>query len=143
MSLLLSGLVGGFVATIVMSAFMMGMGGDSPPPTALFWSKYIGDGEADEYMMQGMVLHMFYGTGAGVVYGLLVGAGIVVTEGTTLLGAVNGAVYGVALFVIGAAFWFKVVLDMDPEPDEAARMAGFHIIYGLVLGAFVGAGILV
>lgn len=52
------GLVGGFVATIVMTAFMMALGDDSPPPTALFWSTYVGNGPPDDYTMQGMILHL-------------------------------------------------------------------------------------
>jgi hypothetical protein len=41
---ILSGLVGGLVATIVMTIFMMGLGDDSPPPTAALWAKSVGDG---------------------------------------------------------------------------------------------------
>jgi hypothetical protein len=41
---LLNGLLGGVLATIVMTALMMALGDDSPPPTALFLSKYVGDG---------------------------------------------------------------------------------------------------
>lgn len=65
---ILNGLVGGFVATLVMTGFMMTMGDDSPPPTALLWAKYVGDGEPDQYMMQGMALHLLYGTIAGGVF---------------------------------------------------------------------------
>lgn len=68
---LLNGLIGGFIATIVMTAFMMTLGDDSPPPTAVFWSKYVGEGPPEEYMMQGMILHMLYGTINGAVYVLL------------------------------------------------------------------------
>lgn len=50
----INGLAGGIVATIVMTVFMMALGDDSPPPTALFWSQYVGDGGPEEYMMQGM-----------------------------------------------------------------------------------------
>lgn len=114
----LTGVVGGIVATIVMTLFMMALGNDSPP-TALFWSKYVGDGPADEYMMQGMALHMLYGTIAGVVYAVLVDPlAVGFTPEELVGGLVFGAVYGFVLFVGAAVFWMNVVLDMDPEPKD-------------------------
>lgn len=132
----LNGLVGGLLATIVMTIFMMALGDDSPPPTAALWAKYVGDGAPDEYMMQGMALHMLYGVGAGVAFavgvtalGLGVGAGAL---GGTLLWAVA---YGVVLTVVGAAFWMRIVLAMEPEPAMVGMFAMFHLVYALVLGA--------
>lgn len=51
-----------------MTIFMMLLGDDSPPPTALFWSKYLGDRSPNQYMMQGMMLHFIYGIIAGGVF---------------------------------------------------------------------------
>lgn len=139
---LIDGLVGGVVATIVMTVFMMLLGDDSPPPTALFWSKYVGDGDPDGYMMQGMVLHMLYGIVAGGVFAILataLGFVSVATIGSALLW---GLAYGVALFVGAAMFWMNLVLDMDPEPKMAGMFLFFHLVYGAVLGAWVGFGIL-
>lgn len=138
---LLSGLVGGLVATIVMTVFMMMLGDDSPPPTALFWSKYVGDGSPEDYMMQGMALHLLYGVIAGGVFVLLVPvAGLsVATLGSALLW---GLVWGVVLFVAGAAFWMMMVLGIQPEMKMAGMFLLFHLIYGAVLGAWVGYGIL-
>ena len=64
---LLGGLVGGLLATIPVTVFMTTLRDDSPPPTALFWAKYIGDNEPDAYIPQGMALHVLYVTGGGVV----------------------------------------------------------------------------
>jgi hypothetical protein len=132
----LNGLVGGLLATIVMTMFMMALGDDSPPPTAALWAKYVGDGAPDEYMMQGMALHMMYGVGAGVAFavgatalGLGVGTGAL---GGTLLWAVA---YGVVLTVVGAVFWMRIVLAMEPEPAMVGMFALFHLVYALVLGA--------
>lgn len=137
---LLGGLVGGIAATIVMTVFMMALGDDSPPPTALFWSKYVGDGKPEEYMMPGMVLHMLYGAGAAVALVVLLplaGFGKV-----TLLTAVGiGLGYGFVLFVFAAAFWMNVVLALDPEPKQVGSFLLFHLIYGSVLGAVLGAGV--
>ena len=68
---IVSGLVGGFVATAIMTVLMMTLGDDSPPPTALFWSKYIKDGTPDQHMIQGMLLHVIYGVIAGSVFAVL------------------------------------------------------------------------
>jgi len=137
---LLGGLLGGLVATIVMTVFMMALGDDSPPPTALFWSKYIGDGPPEEYMMPGMALHMIYGivAGAALAGGLLAGG----FEEVELLVAVGaGLVYGLVLFAGAAVFWMNVVLGLDPEPKEVGAFLFFHLVYGLVLGGVLGAGV--
>lgn len=134
----LSGLVGGLLATIVMTVFMMALGDDSPPPTAALWAKYVGDGSPDEYMMQGMALHMLYGIGAGAAFavgatalGLGVGAGALTTS---LLLALA---YGVVLTVVGAVFWMKIVLAMEPEPAMVGMFTLFHLVYGAVLGGSI------
>lgn len=139
---LVSGLVGGSVATIVMTVFMMMLGDDSPPPTALFWAKYVGNGQPDEYMMQGMILHMLYGIVAGGVFAGLVpvlGFVSVASLGTAILW---GLAYGVVLFVIGAAFWMMMILGMSPEMKMVGMFLFFHLVYGAVLGAWIGYGIL-
>jgi hypothetical protein len=136
---ILNGLAGGLVATVVMTAFMMTLGDDSPPPTALFWSEYVGDGSADEYQMEGMVLHLLYGVVAGglfVVVVPLTGIGIASTTAAVLF----GLGYGFVLFVGAAVFWMNVVLDIDPEVSMVATFLLFHLVYGGVFGAWLGVG---
>jgi hypothetical protein len=135
----LNGLVGGLLATIVMTALMMALGDDSPPPTALFWSEYVGDGEPPEYMMQGMALHLLYGLGAGVALAaVLVVGGFDTLE---LLEAVAvGLGYGIGMFVVAAGFWMNVVLGIDADPKTAGLFLFFHLAYGGVLGAVLGVG---
>jgi len=133
---IISGLVGGLVATIVMTVFMMGLGDDSPPPTAAFWAKYVGDGAPSDYMLQGMVLHLLYGIVAGGVFvSLLAPLGLGVTALTG--GLLWGVVYGIVLFVIAAGFWMMIVLDMSATPAMAGLFLLFHLVYGVVLGGFV------
>ncbi|WP_336328747.1 hypothetical protein [Halovenus sp. HT40] len=135
----LGGLVGGIVATIVMTVFMMALGDDSPPPTALFWSKYVGDGAPSESMMTGMVLHIFYGIAAGVALAVILPlAGFGNIE--LVVAIAFGVGYGFVLFVFAAAFWMNVVLALDPEPKQVGSFLTFHLIYGVVLGAVLGAG---
>lgn len=136
-----NGLIGGIVATFGMTAFMMALGDDSPPPTALFWSKYIGDGQPDEYMMHGMALHFLYGLSAGVGLAVLLIAGGFDT--VSLVEAVGiGLGYGVVLFVVAAGFWMNVILDLDADPKMAGMFLFFHLVYGGVLGAVIGAGVI-
>jgi hypothetical protein len=138
---IINGLIGGLIATIVMTVFMMTLGDDSPPPTALFWSKYIGDGPPDEYMMQGMVLHLLYGIGAGVALAaILIAGGFETVE---LLEAVAiGLGYGFVLFVVAAVLWMNVILDLDAEPKMVGMFLFFHLVYGGVFGVVLGAGVL-
>jgi hypothetical protein len=136
-----SGLAGGLIATIVMTMFMMALGDDSPPPTAALWAGYVGDESAESYMMHGMVLHLLYGTAAGAVFVLalpVVGVGL----SDLAVAVAAGIGYAILLTVVGMAFWMKIVLSMDAEPKEMGMFAGFHLVYGVVLGGFVGAGLL-
>ncbi|MBX0325515.1 hypothetical protein EGH21_21045 [Halomicroarcula sp. F13] len=135
---ILSGLVGGLVATIVMTMFMMALGDDSPPPTAALWAKYVGDEGPESYMMQGMALHMLYGIGAGAVFAVVVTAlGFGVGPGALTTSLLWAVVYGLVLTVVGAVFWMRVVLAMEPEPAMVGMFTLFHLVYGIVLGAMV------
>jgi hypothetical protein len=137
----LNGLVGGLIATIVMTVFMMTLGDDSPPPTALFWSKYVGDGEPAEYIMQGMVLHMLYGIIAGLVFVVVVPL-IGISIGSMTTAVLFGLAYGFVLFLGAAVFWMNVVLDIDAEMPMVAMFLLFHLIYGGVLGVWLQLGVL-
>ena len=129
---LLSGLVGGLVATVAMTMFMMALGDDSPPPTAALWAKYVGDEGPEAYMMPGMALHMLYGIGAGGAFAAIAsaaGLGVGTLSGALLWALVFAAV----LTVFGMVFWMRVVLSMEPEPKTAATFGFFHAVYGVVL----------
>jgi hypothetical protein len=137
---ILNGLVGGVLATVLMTVLMMALGDDSPPPTAMFLATYVGDGDADEYILPGLVLHLLYGTGAGVVLAAVLPAvGVDTVDLVEGLGV--GIGYGILLFVGAAVFWMNIVLDMDPEPRDIGLFLLFHLAYGSVLGAVVGAGL--
>lgn len=136
MATLLDGLASGFVATVVMTMFMIALGDDSPPPTAALWAKYVGDEGPEAYMPQGMALHMLYGIGAGVAFAVLTGAASLGIG--TLTGALLwGVAYAVVLTLVGMVLWMKVVLAMDPEPKTATVFGVFHLVYGVVLAAGV------
>ncbi|WP_396611775.1 DUF6789 family protein [Haloferax sp. S1W] len=140
MASILAGLVGGLLATVAMTALMMAIGDGSPPPTANFWSKFVGDEPPDEYMMQGMVLHLLYGTVAGIVFVLVVP--LVLSVSTLTAGIIAGIAYALVLFVVAAVFWMRLVLGMEPEMRKAGGLLVFHLTYGVVLGGIVGLNIL-
>mgnify|MGYP000486363196 CR=1 FL=1 len=137
---LIDGFVGGVVATVAMTALMMTMGDDSPPPTALFLAKYVGDGDPTAYKKPGLLLHLGYGIAGGAVFVLAapaVGFGLA-TTGTAVLA---GLAYGFVLFLVAAMFWMNVVLGMDADLKMATLFLLFHLVYGGVLGAVAGAGL--
>lgn len=140
---LIDGLAGGIVATLLMTAFMMTLGDDSPPPTAAFYATYLGDGNPSDYMQEGMILHVMYGIGAGVAFAYLGVAELLLFTPVDLTnGVFNGLAYGFVLFVGAAGFWMNVVLDVDPEPADVVQFLFFHLVYGGVLGAWLGVGVL-
>jgi len=140
MASIIAGLAGGLVATIVMTILMTVMGDGGPPPTAAFVAKFAG-GEPEEYAMPGMVLHVIYGISAGVIFAVgvpLVGLSL----GSVAVATGLGLVYGIILMVGGMVFWMRTVLGMEPDRDMMMMFGTVHVVYGLVLGAFLGAGIL-
>jgi hypothetical protein len=130
----LNGLVSGFVATGVMTIFMLGLGDDSPPPTAALWAKFVGEQGPEAYMPQGMALHMLYGIGAGGAFAVMASTADL-GVGTLTGGVLWGVGYAVVLTVVGMVFWMKIVLAMNPEPKPVAMFGVFHLVYGLVLGS--------
>jgi hypothetical protein len=139
MPTVLGGLVGGLVATVAMSVVMRATGG-GPPPSANLLAKFRG-GSPDEYALPGMVLHLLYGTGAGAVFVPLVDATGAAVEGLAAWTAA-GLVWGVVLLVGGAVGWVRGVIGMEPDRETLVGFAVVHVVYGLVLGAFVGAELL-
>lgn len=139
---ILNGLIGGLLATVVMTGVQLGVGGDDPPPTAVFWSKYVGDGPPGAYMLPGMVLHLFYGTVAGGVFAGAVGLIDVLTMSPLTAAIAWGLGYGVFLFIGAAVFWMRIVLALDADIRAASLFLGFHLVYGGVLGAWLGLNLL-
>ena len=135
------GVVGGLVATVAMTAVMKAVGDGGPPPTANLVAKFSG-GEPGDHKMPGMALHLLYGVGAGAVFvagAPLAGLGF----GSVAVGVGLGLAYGVALMVGGMVFWMRLVLGMEPDAGTLGGFTLMHVVYGVVLGAFLGLGGLV
>jgi len=139
MASVIAGLAGGVVATIVMTIAMM-MGDGGPPPTAALVAKFAG-GEPEDYAMPGMALHFVYGIVAGAVFAVgvpLIGLSL----GSIGVAIGLGLVYGIVLMIGGMMFWMRMILGMEPDRSMIMMFGTVHVIYGVVLGAFLGAGIL-
>jgi predicted MFS family arabinose efflux permease len=140
MASLIAGLVGGLVATIVTTIVMMVMGDGGPPPTARLVAKFAG-GEPEDHAMPGMALHFLYGIVAGAVFA--VGVPLVGLDFGSIAVAVGlGIVYGVVLMIVGMMFWMRTVIGMEPDRDTMMTFGTAHLVYGVVLGAFLGGGVL-
>jgi len=140
MASIIAGLAGGLVATIAMTVVMMVMGDGGPPPTAALVAKFAG-GDPGDHAMPGMALHVLYGILAGAVFAVgvpLVGPSL----GSIGVAAGLGLVYGIVLMVGGMAFWMRVVIGMEADRDTMVMFGTVHVVYGVVLGAFVGANLL-
>jgi hypothetical protein len=140
MASVIAGLVGGVVATIVMTIAMMVMGDGGPPPTARLVAKFAG-GNPEDYAMPGMALHFVYGIVGGAVFA--VGVPLIGLDLGSIVVAVGlGLVYGVVLMIGGMMFWMRLVIGMEPDRDMMMTFGTVHLIYGVVLGAFLGANVI-
>lgn len=137
---IIAGLAGGLVATVLMTVVMKAVGDGGPPPTAALVAQFAG-GEPADHAFPGMLLHLAYGVGAGAVFA--VGAPLVVGEfGSIGLVAGLGLVYGLVFMIGGMVFWMRMVMGVEPDRSTVMSFAAAHVTYGVVLGAFLGAGIL-
>jgi len=140
MASITAGLAGGLLATIVMTAVMMMLGDGGPPPTAALVAKFAG-GEPDDHAMPGMILHIIYGVVAGAVFAVGVPlSGLSLDSVAIAVGL--GLAYGVVLMIGGMMFWMRLIIGMEPDRDMMMMFGTVHIVYGVVLGGFLGAGIL-
>jgi hypothetical protein len=123
-----------------MTIAMMMMGDGGPPPTAALVAKFAG-GEPEDYAMPGMALHFVYGIVAGAVFAVgvpLIGLSL----GSIAVAVGLGLVYGIVLMIGGMMFWMRMIIGIEPDKGMMMMFGTVHVIYGVVLGAFLGAGIL-
>jgi hypothetical protein len=140
MASVIAGLVGGAVATLVMTGAMMALGDGGPPPTAALVARVAGGDPAD-HAAPGMALHLLYGVVAGAVFAVgvpLVGLSL----GSIAVAVGLGLGYGIVLMIGGMAFWMRLVIGMEPDRDMMMMFGTVHVVYGVVLGAFLGAGVI-
>jgi hypothetical protein len=130
------GLKSGLTATVVMTLFRMPIS-QSPPPTANFWASYVAGGTAEDHTIVGMVLHLAYGVGAGLLFFALVplrSPGL--ATGNELKSVLQGLVYGLILSAFGSTVLLEGLLRMDLDQDERLVFHLSHVIYGLTIGGW-------
>lgn len=131
------GSLGGLVATLSMTVFRMPTS-KSLPPTAVFWAKYVGSGDPEDYPVIALVLHLLYGVTSGIMFALLTPGRGDSEEVAESKGAVLGTVYGIVLSIFGSRIVLERVLGLTLETDERLVFHISHVVYGLTLGTWVG-----
>jgi len=128
------GAAAGAVATLIMSAHMLGRPSleriGTPPPERLA-DALLPARSAKERGIAATVIHAGIGVGSGAVFGLL--------RNRRRSGPLSGALFGLGLWAIG----YEVVVPMlgvlpPANRDARGRRAALiqaHLIYGAILGA--------
>ncbi|MDS0300707.1 hypothetical protein NDI76_18320 [Halogeometricum sp. S1BR25-6] len=135
-STLKTGVVAGFVATVVMTAFREPTA-RSLPPTSNFLSRWLG-GDSEDYPISSVLLHLAYGVGGGVAFGFGWTRRGVRTDEPETVGLILGSLYGVALSLFGEHVVLKYLVAMELDTDESAVFHAGHLIYGLTVGVWFG-----
>ena len=135
---ILTGAEGGLVATVVMTAFRLPIS-RSLPPTDEFWRMFVRADESTSATVPAILLHLLYGTGAGVVY-VELGPDVsrVPEARAEVRGVVTAVVYGLVLSVFGLRVLLQGLLDQELDPDEKLIFHLGHVVYGITLGAWLG-----
>lgn len=131
------GTLGGLVATLSMTVFRMPTS-KSLPPTAVFWAKYVGSGDPEDYPIIALVLHLLYGVASGIMFALLTPGRGDSEEVAESKGALLGTVYGIVLSIFGSRIVLERILGLNLETDERLVFHISHVVYGLTLGTWVG-----
>lgn len=134
---LVLGFVGGLVATLSMTVFRMPTS-KSLPPTAAFWSKFVGSDEPEDYPLIGLLLHFLYGAISGAIFAAVAPGSDDSEALAESKAASTGTLYGVGLSVFGSQIVLERILGLDLETDERLVFHISHVVYGLTLGTWVG-----
>lgn len=130
-----AGVLGGLVASLVLSAFRVPTA-KSLPPTADFLADVLG-GSASDYPVAAFALHLSYGVAAGVAYAHAWVRRPDGVDDAETAGLVLGGLYGAALSVVGERVVVPRAVGIDLETDDRIVFHVSHVLYGLTLGAWV------
>lgn len=131
-----TGVVAGFMATLVMTIFREPTA-RSLPPTSDFLSRWFG-GDSEDYVVSSLLLHLAYGIGGGVAFGLGWRRRGFETDEPETVGLVIGSLYGIALSLFGEHVVLKYLVGMELDTDESAVFHAGHLVYGLTVGVWFG-----
>jgi hypothetical protein len=139
----LAGAIGGLGATLLMSAVMLGarrLGLTARLPPDKIAERVIETStdrpsDEDEERVVASVLHLGFGTMAGMAFGILV-SGMGRAPGAVLAGI--GAVYATGIWLVSYQGWVPGLHIMPPASrDDRGRVATMivaHWVYGITLG---------
>lgn len=131
------GLVGGLVATGVMTLYRLPVF-RALPPTAEFWAEYVQSGDPESFLPQALLLHLCYGASAGAVGSLCYALGVSETDfDRRWLGVAGGALYGGVLSVFGIQVMIGLLLDEELDREAELVFHVGHLVYGLSLGTWL------
>ena len=135
---LVGGCTGGLLGTVVMTLYRLPVF-RALPPTAEFWAQYGGGGDAENYTLVGLLLHLLYGVTAGALFGPVYAALVRRFPGRPdAIGMVGGVGYGAVLSVFGERVMLERLLGRELEGEQALVFHAGHLIYGLTLGTWLG-----
>jgi hypothetical protein len=111
----------------------------SPPSSANFWARYLGEESGEPALGPGLFLHLLYGTIAGAVFGAGVTPRLSGSDtNRERSAALAGIVYGASLSLFGRIVLLDWLLDLDLDADERFVFHVSHLVYGVALGTFLG-----
>lgn len=135
----IEGAIGGFLATVTMTVYRLPIA-RSLPPTQEFWAQY-GPGDSDGGPLLALLLHLGYGTGGGIAFGVAIARLVPGSESDArreVTSIVLGVLYGATLSLFGSRVLLSRLLGVDLEADESLVFHVSHAIYALTLATWVG-----
>lgn len=130
------GAVAGFVATFTTSLVILAV------DTAMFSDAIAGMYGFEDALAVGLVAHLFHGTLFGVVFAFVLSdPGLARLTDWLWKTALTGVAYGLVLALVATGFIMPVWIDfigvaeITSMPYVTNSLVGWHVLYGLVLGA--------
>ncbi len=134
-------LVGGGIGAFAMGIIMRQVSPDVEMPATQFWGRHIADDDPAKYRVQGQTWHVVYGAIMGSfqpriyrkildVHGRIFAA--------LPLSLLTGLAFGIAVMLLGVVFARAGLFDLDMNTESLTGFLALHVVYGLVLGFFVG-----
>ena len=142
MSTVVGGMIAGIVGAsaiklLIVSVMDKRVGNKSILPASIFVSKYIGTGEADEYLNQGILLSIIYGS----LMGGIVATILPIISMTIVNVLVWGVLVGLIVGIIGDKIGMEIVLGMKMDwvwegklvIQSRIKFMVVNIIYGIIV----------
>mgnify|MGYP006105440553 CR=1 FL=1 len=150
MSTFVGGMVAGIVGAVVITLLIISVmdkrvGNKSILPASLFVSKYIGSGDVDEYLNQGVLLSIIYGSLVGGIVAIM----LPIVSATVVNALVWGVLVGLIVGIIGDKLGMEIVLgakmewgwEGKPVIQSRIKFMVVNIIYGIIVTGILIYGI--